>query len=77
MNDDLKEQLQTANDMLELVAQQRDAANNQLVHAAAANKALQREVEKLKAELAAKAETETADPPQHANGVDAQPAAIN
>lgn len=50
--DQMKEQLQAAQDMLETVAQQRDAASNQVVQLAASNKALQRKIEKLEAEAA-------------------------
>lgn len=45
--DQMKEQLQAAQDMLETVAQQRDGANNQVVQLMAQVKALQRKVAEL------------------------------
>lgn len=52
----MKEQIQAAQDMLDAVGQQRDAANNQIVQLAAANRALQRQIEQLKASAAKESE---------------------
>jgi len=72
-----KEQLQTAQDMLDTVAQQRDGANNQIVQLVAQNKAKDRKIAELEAKLA---ETTEASPeldltPSKANGH--QPVTMN
>lgn len=63
----MKEQIQSANDMIETLVQQRDSASNQVVQLAAQNKALQRKVAEM--EAAAKAADEPAEiTPPKANG---------
>lgn len=73
----MKEQLQTAQDMLETVSQQRDGANNQIVHLMAQLKAAQRKIQELEASAAKDANTapELDLGPQKANGH--QPVAMN
>lgn len=46
-DDEMKEQLQAAQDMIETLAQQRDANANQVVQLVATNKSLQRKLAEL------------------------------
>lgn len=65
--DEMKEQLQSAQDMIETVVQQRDAANNAVVQLNARVKSLERKLASI--EKAAQASA--------ANGHDAEASALN
>lgn len=62
----MKEQIQSANDMIETLVQQRDANANQVVQLAAQVKAMQRKVAEM--EAAAKAVEEPVEVMPKANG---------
>lgn len=69
--DEMKEQLQSAQDMLDTITQQRDAANNAVVQ-------LNARVKQLERKLAAATKAPEAPPPAPTlNGHDAEAAALN
>lgn len=65
----MKEQLQAAQDMIETIAQQRDANANQVVQLVANNKALQRKVAELEKAAGTEPELDLSAP--KANGHEA------
>lgn len=65
----MKEQLQAAQDMIETIAQQRDANANQVVQLVANNKALQRKIAELEKAAGTEPELDLAAP--KANGHEA------
>lgn len=64
----MKEQIQSANDMIETLVQQRDSASNQVVQLAAQNKALQRKVAEMEKAAAVEVPTEAEVITPKANG---------